>query len=80
MSKGSSHLFSGTSGEGKALIEEVVANGVKISPKAFESFYTPALHASIVYRPNRYTNRCSETEYVFLFIFRLDSFCIIIPM
>lgn len=32
MSKGSSHLFSGTSGEGKALIEEVVANGEKISP------------------------------------------------
>ena len=33
MSKGSSHLFSGTSGEGKALIEEVLANGEKISPE-----------------------------------------------
>ena len=33
MSKGSSHLFSGTSGEGKALIEEVVASGDKISPE-----------------------------------------------
>ncbi len=33
MSKGSSHLFSGTSGEGKALIEEVVASGEKISPE-----------------------------------------------
>ena len=32
MSKGSSHLFSGTSGEGKALIDEVIANGEKISP------------------------------------------------
>ena len=32
MSKGSSHLFSGTSGEGKALINEVIANGDKISP------------------------------------------------
>lgn len=32
MSKGDSHLFSGTSGAGKALIEEVVANGEKISP------------------------------------------------
>ena len=32
MSKGSSHLFSGTSGEGKALIAEVVASGEKISP------------------------------------------------
>ena len=32
MSKGDSHLFSGTSGEGKALIDEVVANGEKISP------------------------------------------------
>lgn len=32
MSKGSSHLFSGTSGEGKALIDEVIANGDKISP------------------------------------------------
>ena len=32
MSKGSSHLFSGTSGEGRALIDEVVANGDKISP------------------------------------------------
>ena len=32
MSKGSSHLFSGTSGEGKALIDEVVASGEKISP------------------------------------------------
>jgi filamentous hemagglutinin len=33
MSKGSSHLFSGTSGEGKALIDEVVSNGDKISPE-----------------------------------------------
>lgn len=32
MSKGSSHLFSGTSGAGKALIGEVIANGEKISP------------------------------------------------
>ena len=32
MSKGSSHLFSGTSGEGKALIDEVKSNGDKISP------------------------------------------------
>jgi len=32
MSKGSSHLFTGTSGEGKALIAEVIANGDKISP------------------------------------------------
>lgn len=32
MSKGSSHLFSGTSGEGKALINEVISNGDKISP------------------------------------------------
>lgn len=32
MSKGSSHLFTGTSGEGKALIDEVIANGDKISP------------------------------------------------
>lgn len=32
MSKGSSHLFSGTSGEGQALINEVIANGEKISP------------------------------------------------
>lgn len=32
MSKGSSHLFSGTSGEGKALIDEVISNGDKISP------------------------------------------------
>ncbi len=32
MSKGSSHLFSGTSGEGKALIAEVVAGGKKITP------------------------------------------------
>lgn len=32
MSKGSSHLFSGTSGEGKALIQEVVASGEKITP------------------------------------------------
>lgn len=32
MSKGSSHLFSGTSGEGKALIDEVIASGDKISP------------------------------------------------
>lgn len=33
MSKGSSYLFTGTSGEGRALIDEVVANGDKISPK-----------------------------------------------
>ena len=33
MSKGSSHLFSGTSGEGKALIAEVKASGEKISPE-----------------------------------------------
>ena len=33
MSKGSSHLFSGTSGEGKALIAEVLANGEMISPE-----------------------------------------------
>lgn len=32
MSKGDSHLFPGTSGEGRALIDEVVANGDKISP------------------------------------------------
>lgn len=32
MSKGDSHLFSGTSGEGRALIDEVIANGNKISP------------------------------------------------
>lgn len=32
MSKGSSHLFSGTTGAGKALIDEVIANGDKISP------------------------------------------------
>ncbi|MFC2659083.1 MAG: hypothetical protein ACFN1F_09960 [Segatella sp.] len=32
MSKGSSHLFSGTSGEGAALIDEVISNGYKISP------------------------------------------------
>ena len=32
MSKGDSHLFAGTSGEGRALIDEVVANGDKISP------------------------------------------------
>ncbi len=31
MSKGSSHLFSGTSGEGQALIDEVISNGDKIS-------------------------------------------------
>lgn len=31
MSKGSSHLFSGTSGEGKALIHETLAKGKKIS-------------------------------------------------
>lgn len=33
MSKGDSHLFSGTSGAGKALIAEVQANGEKISPE-----------------------------------------------
>lgn len=32
MSKGSSHLFRGTSGEGRALIDEVILNGEKISP------------------------------------------------
>ena len=32
MSKGSSGLFSGTSGEGKSLIDEVISNGDKISP------------------------------------------------
>lgn len=32
MSKGESHLFKGTSGAGKALIDEVIANGEKISP------------------------------------------------
>ena len=32
MSKGDSHLFAGTSGEGQALIDEVIANGDKISP------------------------------------------------
>ncbi len=33
MSKGNSYLFTGTSGEGKALIAEVQANGDKISPE-----------------------------------------------
>lgn len=33
MSKGDSHLFTGTSGAGKALIAEVQANGEKISPE-----------------------------------------------
>ena len=33
MSKGGSHLFTKTSGEGKALIDEVVASGEKISPE-----------------------------------------------
>jgi len=33
MSKGNSGYFSGTSGEGKALIDEVVANGDRINPK-----------------------------------------------
>lgn len=33
MSKGSSHLFSNTTGEGKALIAEVQRNGEKISPE-----------------------------------------------
>ncbi len=32
MSKGDSHLFSNTSGAGQALIDEVIANGEKISP------------------------------------------------
>lgn len=32
MSKGNSHLFTGTSGAGKALIAEVQKNGDKISP------------------------------------------------
>jgi len=32
MSKGDSHLFSGTSGKGQELIAEVVASGEKISP------------------------------------------------
>ena len=31
MSKGDSHLYTGTSGEGRALIDEVIANGDKIS-------------------------------------------------
>ena len=33
MSKGDSHLFSGTSGKGKELINEVISNGDKISPE-----------------------------------------------
>ncbi len=33
MSKGDSHLFTGTSGAGKALIAQVQANGEKISPE-----------------------------------------------
>lgn len=33
MSKGDSHLFSGTSGAGEALIDEVVSQGFKISPE-----------------------------------------------
>ena len=33
MSKGDSHLFKGTSGEGMALIAEVKASGKKISPE-----------------------------------------------
>ena len=33
MSKGDSHLFSGTSGAGEALIDEVVSQGYKISPE-----------------------------------------------
>lgn len=33
MSKGNSHLFAGTSGEGRALIDEVIANGDKITPE-----------------------------------------------
>lgn len=33
MCKGDSHLFSDTSGEGQALIDEVIANGDKISPE-----------------------------------------------
>ncbi len=36
MSKGDSHLFTGTSGAGKALIAEVQANGEKISPDKVE--------------------------------------------
>lgn len=32
MSKGDSHLFKGTSGKGRALIDEVIADGKKISP------------------------------------------------
>lgn len=32
MSKGDSHIFTGTSGEGRQLIDEVIANGWKISP------------------------------------------------
>lgn len=32
MSKGSSHLFSGTSGEGQALIDEVISQGEKYLP------------------------------------------------
>ena len=33
MSKGDSLLFTGTSGEGRALIDEVIANGDKTSPE-----------------------------------------------
>ena len=36
MSKGDSHLFTGTRGAGKALITEVQANGEKISPDKVE--------------------------------------------
>ena len=32
MSKGDSHLFPNTSGAGRSLIDEVIANGEKISP------------------------------------------------
>lgn len=32
MSKGDSHLFPGTSGSGKSLIDEVVSKGIKITP------------------------------------------------
>lgn len=33
MSKGSAHLFAGTSGEGKALIQELLSKGIKVSPE-----------------------------------------------
>lgn len=33
MSKGDSHIFTGTSGEGRQLIDEVIVSGWKISPE-----------------------------------------------